>query len=203
MASNAEVLLLEQCGIYAYKNSIAQDPNTARVVALATLDEYLCHEFHSPYRRVISRCKSLESFLKYAGRDLVRKGFMQSWSDWNYELMHVNSYLNDKRHDHNCFSGIQLSKIPQQAGNKMLLVFYLKEQKRQYEAERANANRKQRISQETIERENRESLANTAKNTQPTKSGPALSEQILKFYSVCLNLVENELLLNSQVYHRP
>jgi hypothetical protein len=183
MTNNSEILILEQCGLYAYKNSISEDPKTARVVPLATLDEYLSNEFHSPYRRVISRCKSLESFLKYSGRELVRKGFNQAWTDWNYEIMHINSYLNDKRHNHNYFSSIQLSRVPQ-TGNKMLLVFYLKEEKRRYETERANANRKQRVGQESIERESREKTANTVNTAQSTSSGPTLSEQIFRLYSV-------------------
>ncbi|CAO3624415.1 unnamed protein product [Mucor hiemalis] len=112
MTDQPETILLEKCFAYALSNSKASNPSTAKVVELRDLERH------------------------YTGRDVIRSGAIQSWWEWNYEVMNLVSYLNDKRHEHNCFSPLR----QRPTNNANLFVLYLKEEKRRYESERARAN---------------------------------------------------------------
>lgn len=176
MSGQIEVLFLEKCGIYALENSIASDSNTARVVLVASLDNYLKQAYPSAYQKIIESYRSLELFLKNAGREIIRAGLIKNWHNWNYELMPINVYNNDKRHDHKCFSS--LTWKPLESSNS-LFVFYSKDDKRRYEAERANLNKKQRKEQDRVEREVRENtIISIPSITSITKDGPRRQDSL-------------------------
>lgn len=168
MSNQIEVLFLEKCGLYALENSISSDSTTARVVLIAALDNYLKQAYPSAYQKIIESYRSLELFLKNAGREIIRAGLIKNWQNWNYEIMPINLYNNDKRHDHKCFS--PLTWKPQDSAT--LFVFYSKDDKRRYEAERAHMNKKQRKEQERVEREVRENTVISIPITSITKDGP-------------------------------
>lgn len=162
-----EVLFLEKCGIYALENSISNDSTTARVVLIAALDNYLKLAYPSAYQKIIECYRSLELFLKNAGREIIRAGLIKNWQNWNFEIMTMNVYSNDKRHDHKCFS--PLTWKPHESAS--LFVFYSKDDKRRYEAERAQMNKKQRKEQERVERAVRENTIISIPNTSSIKDG--------------------------------
>lgn len=137
MTDQPETILLEKCFAYALSNSKASNPSTAKVVELRDLERHVAASLPGLYYYVMNQHDSFLEFLKYTGRDVIRSGAIQSWWDWNYEVMSLPSYLNDKRHEHNCFSPLRQCPI----NNANLFVLYLKEEKRRYESERARANR--------------------------------------------------------------
>jgi hypothetical protein len=186
-SSQMETLFLEKCGFYANQNSVSADPLTARVVLVSTLDNYLRQTYPSAYQKIMEHCKSLELFLKNQGREIIRTGAIKLWQDWNYEIMSTQNYIQDKRHAHHCFSELTIPRH-QLDENKSLFIFYSRDEKRRYEAERASLNRKQRMEQERVEREAREE--NVIRISQPmhTDTSPrrldSLTEEIMNLCGV-------------------
>lgn len=146
--SGIEVMILEKSGLFAFENSISMDISTAHVVPLSLLEDYLMGMFPSPFRELLHMYNSLEGFLKTAARDIVREGLVESWQLWNYEVMTTKNYYLDKRHEHDCFSNLTWNHLEE---NNPLFIFYVKEDKRRYEAERASMNKRVRRRQEASE----------------------------------------------------
>ncbi|KAI9257456.1 hypothetical protein EDC94DRAFT_614487 [Helicostylum pulchrum] len=146
--SGIEVLILENCGLFAFENSISVNPSTAHVVPLSLLQDYLMGMFPSQFEELLYMYPSLEGFLKTAARDIVREGHIESWQLWNYEVMTAKNYYLDKRHEHDCFSNLTWNHLEE---HKPLFIFYVKEDKRRYEAERASMKKKVRRRQEASE----------------------------------------------------
>lgn len=146
--SNIEVFILEKCGLFAFENSISMDPSTAHVVPLSLLQDYLAGMYLTPFQKLLNMHHSLEGFLKTSARDIVREGMIESWQIWNYEVMTAKNYYLDKRHEHDCFSNLTWNHLEE---HSLLFIFYIKEDKRRYEAERASMNKKIRRRQEASE----------------------------------------------------
>ncbi|KAI8088408.1 hypothetical protein BDF21DRAFT_491444 [Thamnidium elegans] len=174
MSGIEEVLILEKCGLFAFENSISVDPSTAHVVPLSLLQEYLTGMFPSHFQELLNRYHSLEGFLKTAARDIVREGLVESWQLWNYEVMTTKNYYLDKRHEHDCFSNLTWNHLEE---HRLLFIFYVKEDKRRYEAERASMNKKIRRRQEASE--------NGSQNNQ----APIAANELR-----CQNMITNEVL---------
>jgi hypothetical protein len=138
MNDEVQVLFLENCGIYAYNNSIAAEEDTARVVTVHSLRSHLMESCPSTYAVIVQLYHSLEHFLKGAGRDIIRAGLITRWDEWNYELMPTANYFSDKRQEHGYFSDLT-QYVPD---NPLLFVFYLKEDKRRYESDRQELKKK-------------------------------------------------------------
>lgn len=139
MATTSEIFILGKCFQYAYDNSVAFDDSTAKVVVFNDFKNDTAYRYSQQYNYVLSRHEDFLDYLKHTGRDIVRSGVLSSWWDWNFEIMDLYTYENDKRHDHGYFS--RLRYLPYVNGDDYLIVVYLKEDKRQYEAERAQINR--------------------------------------------------------------
>ncbi|GAA5816106.1 hypothetical protein MFLAVUS_009628 [Mucor flavus] len=146
--SSIEVMILEKSGLFAFENSISTDISTAHVVPLSLLQDYLMGMFPSHFQELLHMYNSLEGFLKTAARDIVREGLVGSWQLWNYEVMTTKNYYLDKRHEHDCFSNLTWNHLEE---HSLLFIFYIKEDKRRYEAERASMNKKIRRRQEASE----------------------------------------------------
>jgi hypothetical protein len=138
MNDEVQVLFLENCGIYAYNNSIAVNEDAARVVTIHSLRSHLTESCPSTYAVIMQLYHSLEHFLKGTGREIIRGGYITRWNAWNYELMTMASYFNDKRQEHGYFSDLK-EYVPD---NTLLFIFYLKEDKRRYESERQELKKK-------------------------------------------------------------
>lgn len=138
MNDEVQVLFLENCGIYAYNNSIAAEEDAARIVTIHSLRSHLMESCPSTYAFIVQLYHSLEHFLKGAGRDIIRAGLITRWNEWNYELMTTASYFSDKRQEHGYFSDL----VQYVSDNTLLFVFYLKEDKRRYESERQELKKK-------------------------------------------------------------
>lgn len=194
-----ETLFLEKCGLYAHQNSIASDPDAARVVLLTTLETYLRNTYPSAYNKVMEHCQSLEYFLKNQGREIVRAGSIKKWQNWNYEIMTIQNYVVDHRHEHHCFSGLTIPNH-QLDGSWSLFIFYSRNEKRRYEAERASLNRKLKKEQERADREAREQNIRNSQQMHTIAKISAfdgnnthhldpMSEEILNLYRVCMPIV--------------
>ncbi|KAI8327133.1 hypothetical protein EDC96DRAFT_532707 [Choanephora cucurbitarum] len=166
MSEEAQVGFLEACGIYAFKNSIASNSRTARVVSLPDLKAHLSETCPSTLSIIFRLYNSLEFFLKGAGREMVRSGMIRAWSSWNYEIMTMANYMNDKRHDHHYFSTL----TKHQSNSTLLFVFYLKEDKRRFEQERVELKQK-------AKKQGRSESANTV---DPPKRFDPISNEIFE-----------------------
>lgn len=144
MNGTIDIQIVEKSGLFAFENSISFDPSTAHVVPISLLEQHLRNSFPAAFIKLDQMYNSFDAFLKTAGRDIVRAGLV-SWQQWNYELMTVRNYYTDKRHEHECFSNLTWDNLNE---NSLLFVFYAKEDKRRYEAERASMNKKSRQRQE-------------------------------------------------------
>ncbi|GAN08754.1 pap 25a associated domain family protein [Mucor ambiguus] len=133
-----QVSFLEVCGLYAFNHSITDDISTAKVVTIRDLKDYLNNKYPELYRTIAQIYCPLEQFLKEIGRDIVRAGLVPTWSKYNYELMTQAQYYADKRHEHDYFSELTKNGPDDTA----LFVLFYKEDKIRYEAERAEAKKK-------------------------------------------------------------
>lgn len=136
-----ELGILTNCGLYAYSHSIATSPKTACVTTMNQLKNHLITHLPSEYVTITSMYGSLERFLKGAGRVYMRSELTRPWSEFNYELLTFEKYMNDKRHEHNCFSDLNITDA---TPSTILFVFYYKEEQRRFESERATINKQLR-----------------------------------------------------------
>ncbi|KAI7907407.1 uncharacterized protein BX663DRAFT_137200 [Cokeromyces recurvatus] len=139
MDTDFRIDFLDHCAALAFHDSITLDPNSnannkkARVVTLDFLTSCLIERSTYDYINVIQQFSTTENFFRTVGREMMRSGALQRWQSWNYEIMTVSTYYDDKRYQHRYFS-----KLTEQLSNDTLLfVFYKKEDKRRFEHERA------------------------------------------------------------------
>ncbi|KAI9473645.1 MAG: hypothetical protein EXX96DRAFT_578784 [Benjaminiella poitrasii] len=150
MDTDFRVDFLDHCASFCYHNSIASDAKrAAHVVTIDFLTSCLIEKFTYVYINVIQQYGTPEEFFKTAGREIMRSHILQHRQAWNFEIMTVSNYYNDKRYHHHYFTQLN-EQLPD---DTVLFVFYKKEDKRRFEHERAMLKKKQWKSNELTDKD--------------------------------------------------